>query len=533
MRDTLPQRPADPSPLEELQEAAQREALLASEQRLSLALQSARMGMWEWDVRVDRSVWSTTEYEVLGLPVGSGRETADSFFACIHPEDLPGLRKSLDRLMEDGSEWHHNCRILRPDGEVRWLAGAGRLYRDPEGRPLRMLGVNYDITEQKQATAALARAEALAETNRQKDTFIAMLGHELRNPLVPICNAVALMQRSCTSRAQEDALALIDRQLTHLTRLLDDLLDISRIERGTVSLRTADFDLAQTVQSAVLAHRPLLEADGISLSFDAPSRPLWARGDAERIVQIMSNLLTNAGKFTDRGGRASVELTAEDGRVAVLTVRDTGIGMDAETLQSIFRPFAQADRSIDRHRSGLGLGLTLVKSIVELHGGSVRGSSPGLGRGSEFQVRLPILTEAPKEAPRAPEVAIPQATPLRMLIVEDNVEAANTLQLLLGDSGHEVAVAYTGPDGLKLARTFRPEVLLCDVGLPGGMDGYALATAMRADPELRSAFLIAMTGYGQDRDREDAEAAGFDLHLTKPVDVDDLERLIAEHVPRR
>jgi CheY-like chemotaxis protein len=319
---------------------------------------------------------------------------------------------------------------------------------------------------------------------------------------------------------------MIERQVKHMARLIDDLLDVSRIARGKITLQKEEADLNTVVSAVIEDHRPLLDANGVTLEFTAPSVPLSALCDAARIAQIVSNLIVNANKFTNCGGRVSVELTSAEGGCAVITVRDTGIGMDADTLQRIFKPFAQAERSAARSRGGLGLGLALVKGLAELHGGSVRGSSPGLGQGSEFQVILPVLAQISTETSQKPEVAASQGRLQRVLIVEDNVDAAESLKILLEYSGHQVAVAHSGSAGIQQARTQKPEVVLCDVGLPGGMDGYAVAHAMREDPELRSTYLIAMTGYGQEEDRRRAKEAGFDVHLTKPIELGTLERLL-------
>jgi CheY-like chemotaxis protein len=340
-----------------------------------------------------------------------------------------------------------------------------------------------------------------------------MLGHELRNPLAPIRTAAALLKKiGPPDPGVQRVRDVIDRQVTHMTRLIDDLLDVSRIARGKITLRKDQFDLAEVVRAAIEDHRALFEANGVTLTFEAPPDTLPVYGDSARVAQIASNLLVNANKFTNRGGRATVEIRSEGDHDVVLLVRDTGIGMDADTLRSIFRPFTQADRSIARSGGGLGLGLALVKGLTELHGGSVSASSDGI-------VRHHTATAGLEEDETNPPVR-------RILVVEDNLDAAEMLRTLLELNGNVVAVAHNGADALTTARAHKPEVVICDIGLPGGMDGYAVARALRSDAALRQCYLIAMTGYGQEDDKARATQAGFDCHLTKPVDPALLEQVL-------
>jgi PAS domain S-box-containing protein len=386
-----------------------------------------------------------------------------------------------------------------------------------------------DISELRRAEDSLRAANAqLIAADHRKNEFLAMLGHELRNPLNPIRLTVTWMSRVASAEpAFRKGCEMIDRQITHMTRLIDDLLDASRITYGKIPLHKEAFDLTDVVQAAVREQRPLFAAEGVTLDLASPPTRLGAFGDPVRIAQVIDNLLVNARKFTERGGRVSVELRALEDGSALITVRDTGVGMDEKTLEMLFEPFAQATHSVGRSQGGLGLGLALVKGLVELHGGFVSAKSAGLGHGSEFQVRLPILARSSAEPSKEPAVAAPKVRSQRVLVVEDDVDAAESLKLLLEPNGHQVAVAHSGAEGLRQARTQKPEVVLCDIGLPGDMDGYAIARALRADPELRSSYLIAMTGYGQDEDRRLAKEAGFDAFLTKPTDPDELERLLA------
>jgi len=383
------------------------------------------------------------------------------------------------------------------------------------------------LDEHKRAAEQLALAkQAAEESNRAKDQFLAVLGHELRNPLSPIRNSVTLLK--CLDhkdpvllRARE----IIDRQVAHMTRLIDDLLDVSRIARGKITLRKEEVEFSQVIASVVEDHRALFEANGVSLEFKDPGSSVYVYGDRARLTQIAGNLVMNANKFTDRGGRVTIELSLTSDRSAQLRVADTGIGMDAETLGKLFQPFAQADRSLDRTRGGLGIGLALVKGLVEMHGGKVTGSSAGPGRGSEFTVTLPAVLSKTEKAAGHNSGTIKTA-PQKVLVVEDNLDAAETVGALLTVFGHEVQIAHNVPDALKRAESFRPDVVLCDIGLPG-MSGYELAQAFRNSPTLRATYLIAMTGYGQEDDKRRALESGFDHHLTKPADPEVLERLLA------
>jgi signal transduction histidine kinase/DNA-binding response OmpR family regulator len=377
--------------------------------------------------------------------------------------------------------------------------------------------------------------ENIREHDRRKDHFLAMLGHELRNPLAPIRNAVEILrwEESNKGARDEEGLArvreMIDRQVVHMTRLIDDLLDVSRIANGKIRLRKERCDLTQLVVAAVGDHRAAIEQAAQELTLEAPSQPLWINGDPTRLSQVIGNLIHNAHKFTDRGGRVIVRLKPEhESRSALLTVRDTGIGMDRETVRSVFQAFAQADRSLERSRGGLGLGLALVKGLVELHGGTVCVSSEGLGKGTEFRVQL-CLDESVPVAKVTPSRAPAKGRSCRVLVVEDNLDGAESMRLLLKHLGHDAKVAHSGPAGVSLASEWLPEVVLCDIGLPGGMDGYAVARALRENPQLEGRLLVALTGYGRGEDQLQAKEAGFDRHMTKPVDFEQLRTLIESH----
>jgi PAS domain S-box-containing protein len=383
----------------------------------------------------------------------------------------------------------------------------------------------------------LARRTALAvdnarlyhdaqEADRRKDEFLAMLAHELRNPLAPVRNALHLLTLECRSETVErDARAMIERQVRHLARLVDDLLDVSRISRGKVQVRPERLDLVRHIRGGVEDRRGHLVEGGLTLDLDLPDGPLWVDADPTRLAQILDNLLGNAAKFTDPGGRVTVRVWREDGR-AVVRVEDDGVGVAPEMLPKVWDTFAQADTSLDRGRGGLGLGLALVRALIGLHGGGVSAESTGPGKGSAFGFWLPVADGPAAPAP-TPGPPVPDVGPLTILIVEDNRDAAESLRLLLELSGrHRVSVAHEGRKGLDEARRLRPDVMLCDLGLPG-LSGYDVARALRQDADLAATYLVAVSGYGQPEDRERSRRAGFDLHLVKPVEIDELRRLLA------
>jgi len=369
--------------------------------------------------------------------------------------------------------------------------------------------------------------EALRNEDRRKDEFLGMLAHELRNPLAPIRNAAQILKRP---DLDETRLAwcrnVIDRQVEHLARLVDDLLDVSRISRGKIELKKESLAVSAIVQRAMEITQPLIETRRHELTVQLPPEPVIVEGDLVRLAQVVSNLLNNAAKYTDEGG--SIWLTVEHvGNDVFIRVRDNGRGIAPSALPNLFQLFYQVDRTLDRSEGGLGIGLSLVKSLVTMHGGDVWATSAGRGQGSVFIIRLPCLPQASVVSVSSPTALKPAEGPLRILVVDDNRDAAQSLSVLLTGEGHTVSLAYSGPAGLVAALTERPQVILLDIGLPG-MDGYAVARALREHPELRTTQLIALTGYGRQVDREQARAAGFNGYLTKPVDFEALQRALAQ-----
>ncbi|MCW5893058.1 MAG: response regulator [bacterium] len=408
--------------------------------------------------------------------------------------------------------------VFDDDTRVHMFGNATPL-RTPDGRVTGAVGAFVDVTERKRAE------ERLLEADRRKDEFLAVLSHELRNPLMPIRTSLYLLDRLPADSPQgRQALAVIDRQTHHLARLIDDLLDVQRITSGKMSLRREPVELEVVVGRAAQDHRAAFDAANIALRIEVGSEPLPVTGDATRLAQIVGNLLGNAAKFTPAGGTVTLALARDHGG-AVLHVRDTGVGIARDVLSRLFEPFAQADRTLDRSRGGLGLGLALVRSLTEMHGGTVAAYSAGPGHGAEFVVRLPLRPDDAPAASPAPARTVPAAR-RRVLVVEDNADGAEALGALVGLMGHAVEVAHDGLDAIARAHTFRPDTVLCDIGLPG-IDGYEVARRLSSDPALRGVQLVALTGYAQPEDRARTRAAGFTAHLSKPPDLDALERLLA------
>ena len=428
--------------------------------------------------------------------------------------------------------------VLFDDGSVRHLYGNATPLRDEQGRSWGAVGAFLDVTEHKAIEQALRQSQEallaangqLREADRRKDEFLAMLAHELRNPLAPIRNAVQILRLSGLDDTrlvrQRD---IIDRQVSHMARLIEDLLDVSRITRGTIVLQKRTLDVAGVLAHAMETTAPLIEARRHRMQVTLPPEALRVEGDHDRLIQVVGNLLANAAKYTDEGGTIWLEGRRESDQ-AVISVRDSGMGIAPEMLPHVFELFAQADQSLARSRGGLGIGLTMVQKLVQLHGGTVEARSDGLGHGSEFVVRLPALADPPLDSAQAPvptagsEGRIGESRSLRILVVDDVIDSASSLTELLQVWGHEAAMAHDGPSAQAEARDFHPEVILLDLGLPG-MDGYELARSLRAEHGT-GMMLVALTGYGQLQDRETTRVAGCDHHLVKPVDLEELKKLL-------
>jgi PAS domain S-box-containing protein len=502
-----------------------------SELRFRQLAENITKVFWMSDRDKNEVLYVSPAYEsVWGRSCRSLYEQPRSFFDAIHPDDKERVAEQFLRRQARGEAADVEYRVVRPDGAVRWVWDRAFPIRDEAGLVYRLAGIAEDITERKRTE------EALREADRKKDEFLAMLAHELRNPLAPIHNAVQVMRLlSSTDPDLKESREMIERQVQQLTRLVDDLLDVSRITRGKIALRTEPVDLAAVIARAVETSRPLIESNRHKLTLALCAEAIRVLADPTRLEQVFANLLNNAAKYTERGGSIWLEVERL-GEEVLVRVRDTGFGIPPAALPHVFDLFMQADRTLDRSQGGLGIGLTLVKRLVEMHGGSVTAHSQGSGKGSEFIVRLPILQQEAGRASEerlAPAVVREATAPvLRVLVVDDNKDAADSLAVLLRLWGHEVRIAHDGVSAVKAAGSYRPDVALLDIGLPG-LDGYEVARRLRANPSLAGMELIAVTGYGQDTDRRRSREAGFDAHLVKPVDLTELQELLARSAEPR
>jgi CheY-like chemotaxis protein/nitrogen-specific signal transduction histidine kinase len=373
--------------------------------------------------------------------------------------------------------------------------------------------------------------EKLLEQSRRKDEFLAMLSHELRNPLAPIRNAVELLRRIAPADTRLTwARDVVDRQVTHMAQLVDELLDVSRITQGKISLKKEALELEKILQHAIETVRPLMEARSQTFEVRLPASPVWMQGDFARLAQVVANLLNNAAKYTEEGGRIELSASAANGE-ALVVVRDNGMGIDRELLPRVFELFSQGERSLDRSLGGLGVGLTVVQRLVELHNGRVEVASEGAGKGAEFRIVLPCLTEVPNaDGPKsAVSVRMAATERKRILVVDDNADAAESIAVLLRLEGHEVKTVADANQALECCQVFAPGAVVLDIGLPG-MDGYDLARQLRRLPSCRDALYIALTGYGQKEDRAAAESAGFHHHFIKPADPRAIYAVISENL---
>jgi PAS domain S-box-containing protein len=459
-------------------------------------------------------------YEFTGMAQGS--TDGEAWNGMFHPEDQPRAWEVWRHSLATGEKYEIEYRLRHRSGEYRWVLGRALPVRNEQGEIVRWMGTCTDIHEQKRA-----RDELLA-SNRRKDDFLAMLAHELRNPLAPISTAAQLLKAAPANPATVARSAeIIARQVRHMTDLVDDLLDVSRVTRGLVELERRPVELKGVLGNAIEQVRPLIEARGHHLTTRMPSGDVHVLGDRTRLVQVVSNLLNNAAKYTPPNGALSMSMAVgEDVRVQVT---DTGMGIEAQLMPHVFDLFTQGERTPDRAQGGLGLGLALVKSLVELHGGRVTAESPGPGAGSTFTVTLPLLqveaVKAPQGSPRS-ELQ-PAARALRVMIVDDNEDAAETLGMLLESLGHHVRVLHDSAQALAAVKDATFDVFILDIGLPG-MDGYTLARHLRSHAPASSAKFLALTGYGSAADKHRGDDAGFDHYLVKPADIGALARLLNE-----
>jgi two-component system CheB/CheR fusion protein len=496
------------------------EAMRVANERLRAALDASETGTFRWDTQTDRFEWDENLDRLFGLKPGVTVQSLAGFIELVHPDDRDRVIEACRRCAAEGSDFEEEFRVVRPDGTERWLYDKGRSYPGRDGRPAYVSGACVDITERRQ------KEDALREADRQKDEFLGMLAHELRNPLAPITYSLALLERHVDSEQAARPIQIISRQVQRMTRLVDDLLDVSRVTQGKISLQKERVDLSLIVRHAAEATRAVMDARQHRLEISVPDHPTFVRGDTARLGQIYENLLRNAAKYTPEGGRVRIELRQEDGQ-ALVSVRDNGIGISATALPRVFDLFMQVDTSLDRSEGGLGIGLTLVDRLVRMHGGSVEAHSAGAGQGSEFVVRIPLETAAATASADGGAASRPKSRSRRYLIVDDNVDSSEALKLLLEFRGHTVQVVHDGREALAAARFFAPEVVLLDVGLPG-LDGFEVVKQLRTSPETANLLVIATTGYGREEDRARCLAAGFNHHFAKPLDVDSIQALVEQ-----
>ncbi len=679
--------------------------LAASEERLRLALEAGRMGVWDWNIRTNELNWSDSLEPLHGLAPGTFAGTFEAFQKLIHPDDRTLVNDAIQRAVEQASGYDIEFRNVWPGGSIHWIAGKGKVFAGDDGKPARMIGIGMDVTKRKrseQTSRFLADASAtlaavldfnstlqkvaslavpyfadwaavdlaetdgsvrrvavahvdpakvelarevhrrfppdpaasqglwhilrtgqseivpaitdellaqsskdqellailrklglksyigvplkvrgktlgvitfiaaesghvyddtdlavaqdlanraavaientqlyreLQETGRRKDEFLATLAHELRNPLAPIRNSLQILKLPRLDAATaERSREMMERQVHHLVRLVDDLLDVSRVMRGKIELRKEPVEMASIIARAVETVQPLIESQAHTLTVTLPPESLLLDADPVRLAQVVGNLLTNAAKYTERNGRIWLE-ARRVGDEVTLQVRDNGIGIAPNMLSCIFDLFVQVDHAATRSQGGLGIGLTLVKNLVEIHQGTIEARSAGLGKGSEFVVRLPLSTQKhsrpERSEPSRQDGTEPQARPGHLLlVVDDNRDAAESLAMLLRLQGHEVQVAYDGPGALEVTKDYHPEMVFLDIGMPG-MDGYEVARRLRQQPGLENVKLVALTGWGQVEDRRRSKEAGFDYHRVKPPEPTALDELLATLEPRK
>jgi len=513
-----PKSPSDATGLREKQEGEMFRLLVENVKDYAIFLIDTDARMVTWSKGGERLL-GFTENEMIG-------QKLDIIFT---PEDRAGgqpikeMRQAVEKGRGEDDRWH-----IRKDGSHFWCSGVMTPLMDEGGKLRGFAKIMRDLTEKKLAEDKLKESETrLSESNTQKDHFLAVLSHELRNPLASIQNIANILSHQLRAESQlQGACSMMQRQLGVMTRLINDLLDTARITSGKLELRKELVDVKAMVERAVEAARSLIASSNHQLTTTFPGEAIRVHADPVRFEQVIVNLLTNAAKYTEEDGKITLTVEREEGRVAV-RVKDTGIGIAPEMLPKVFKMFSQADTALHRKQSGLGIGLSLVKNLVELHGGTVEAHSPGVGRGSEFVVYLPLVSPKGTGAEEPKKVEQPEPSPRRrVLVVDDNVDAADSLAIPIHLNGHEVQVAHGGPEALEIVKVYRPEVAFLDIGMPG-MDGHELARLLRKQPGLKDVVLVALTGWGSEEDRRRSAEAGFNHHLVKPPEPKMLESLLA------
>jgi PAS domain S-box-containing protein len=508
---------------------------------LSFAMRAGAMGAWSRDLATNAVWWSPELEDIFGLAHGTFSQTEDAFFEFVHVDDRDAVRRAVGTAIETGSDYSVDFRFRHASGEWRWMEGRGRATYDATGTPRTVYGIGIDVTAHKRSEAAVEAAREAAESaNRLKDQFLANLSHELRTPLNAILGYARLLQTGVIPVEKwPQAIAVIERNAIAQNQLVEDLLDMSRIATGAVHLEPAPIPVAPVIRQALDAVTPAAATKGVEIAVDLDPLAGTVTADATRLQQVFWNLLNNAVKFTPAGGRVGVAL-ARAGTSVEVTIRDSGIGIAPEFLPHVFAPFRQADARFGRRHGGLGLGLAICRQLVELHHGSIEARSDGTGCGSTFVVRLPshradadgvthdgevgaVTPAAPDEVAAEPR---PELAGLRVLLVDDEPDSLEVFRAVLENHGADVRPAATAAEAIALAATWSPQLLVTDIGLPG-MDGYELLDALRGSAAHRALPAVAVTAYARPDDRARALAAGFQTHVAKPVDPDELVRILA------
>jgi PAS domain S-box-containing protein len=495
------------------------QALRESEQRFKTLTSRAPVGIFQTDEKGNCLFVNQRWCEMAGMSAAQAR--GQGWANALHPDDRQRVYREWYDAAKRGTEFANEYRFQTPDGRITWLSGSGIALRGDTGIITGYMGTVTDITQLKLAE------ETLIAADRRKDEFLATLAHELRNPLAPIRNSLEIFKIApADEELVRGAREIMERQLSHLVRLVDDLLDVSRITRDKLELRKQRVEMASILYQAVEACRPLIDSFDQELDMNLTDQPVHLDADPVRLAQVFGNLINNACKYTERNGHISVSAEQLEHEV-VVKVKDDGMGIPAEKLQQVFEMFAQVDHSLEQSHGGLGIGLTLAKRLVEMHGGSIKALSDGPGQGSEFIVRLPTRVATSDIESSPSEDALAVSGPRKALVVDDNVDSATSLALLLQLSGHETRTAYGGAEAIETAETFAPDLILLDIGMPQ-MSGYDVCRMIRARPWGEKILIIALTGWGQDEDRRKSKDAGFDGHLVKPVDPAALAKLFSE-----
>ncbi|MES2741957.1 MAG: response regulator [Pseudomonadota bacterium] len=492
-----------------------------SEERFRQLTDNIEDVFWMFALDGGALLYVSVAYDLIwGRARAALEQTPGDWIGAVHPEDHNEVLTRWNALNHH-VHFDHEYRIIQADGGIRWVRDRAFLVDDASGTPYRIARITSDISRRKEMERLLYAAD------QNKNDFLATLAHELRNPLSPIRSAVGLMGQTKDAAAHDKARLVITRQVDHLTRLVDDLLDVARISEGKLTLRLEEVELHAVLAPALEAANPTLLARGHALEVTLPEQPIWLSGDPVRLAQSIGNLLHNAAKFTLRNGKIQLRVALPDTHRVQISVCDNGIGITSYNLPRIFNMFAQGASASDRAHDGLGIGLSLVSTLVQMHGGRVSASSPGIDQGSTFTIELPLLATKPSTEVDPAQAARPAPPdPGRtLLLVDDNVDSVEIMQQLLSAMGHLVYTANHATTALQMAELHRPDAIILDIGLPD-IDGYALARLLRAQPQFAVTRLIAHTGYGSPQDREKTKAAGFDFHLVKPADFEALTRAV-------